>query len=98
MNEVLKLLVVGLLSSFGTAALIIVFLYLTPEKAQKWGAILLNLLLKIGVGVRILHKKYIQYDIQGRVNEYVKVKLATLPGLAAQRVRLEWVDGTISKR
>jgi hypothetical protein len=98
MTEVLKLLVVALLSSFGTLGAVLFLLYLTPEKAQKWGAILLKLLLKTGVGARLLHKKYIEYDIQGRVNEFVKIQCADLPGLAVQKVRLEWVDGTISKR
>src|SRR6266550_550512 len=98
MTEVLKLLVVALLSSFGTLGAVLLLLYLTPEKAQKWGAILLKLLLKAGVGARLLHKKYIEYDIQGRVNEFVKIQCSDLPGLAAHKVRLEWVDGTISKR
>src|SRR2546425_11081769 len=98
MTEALRLLVVALLASFGTLTLVLLFLYLTPEKAQKWGAILLKLLLKAGVGARLLHKKYIEYDIQGRGKEVVKIQCLDLPGLAAQKVRLEWVDGTISKR
>jgi len=97
-SEIVRLIVVALLASGSTLIAVLLFIFLNVEKAQKWGSILLNLLLRIGVGARLLHKKFVQYDIQGRVNEFVKINCSELPGLAAQKVRLEWVDSSISKR
>jgi len=98
MTEAIKLLVVVIGSVFGTVGLIILLLYLTPNQVEKWAAILLKLALRLGIGVRTLHKQYVRHDFQSRVNDFVRKHCPTLPGAVADKVRLEWVDGSVSKK
>ncbi len=98
MTEILKLIATFLIGSFGTTAAIILLIYFSPEKAEKWWSIFLRALMAIGVSTRTLHKKYLQHDIQSRVNHFVKKECSQLPGSAAQKAKIQWVDGSVTKR
>jgi hypothetical protein len=98
MSEVVKYLLALGTGGVVTGFAIVLLIYLTPEKAEKWYAILLGLFLRVGGGVRGLHKRWVRHDIQGRINDFVKSECASLPGSAADRVRLEYIDGRITKQ
>jgi hypothetical protein len=98
MTEVLGQVLLLVTGGAGAVGLVLLFIYLTPEKAEKWFAIVTKLLITVGIGRRKLHKEWIRHDIQGRVNEFVRQECSSLPGTVADRVKLEWVDGSITKR
>jgi len=98
MNEALRFIVVGLSSVFGVGVLVLLLIYFTPNQFEKWLAMVMKAAIKLKIGARALHKQYVRHDFQGRVNEFVKENCPVLPGAAADRVRLEWVDSTVSKQ
>src|SRR5437879_6927797 len=98
MSDLLKYVVGTLFGALGVVGLILVFIYYTPEQFEKWMAMLLKAALKLHVGVKSLHKHYVRHDFQARVNEFVKQNCSALPGAAANKVRLEWVDGQVTKQ
>lgn len=98
MSDVLKYLLGAFVGGLGSLGVLILLLYMTPEKVEKWAAILLKFLMTLGIGVRSLHKHYVRYDFEGRVNGFVKKHCPTLPGAVAQKVRLEWVDGSVDRQ
>ncbi len=98
MSEVLQRIIIALASVFGTGALVILLLYFSPNTFEKWLALLMKGAIKLRIGARALHKSYVRHDFQGRVNEFVKENCPALPGTIADRVRLEWVDGSVSKQ
>ena len=98
MGELLKATATLIWSVFGVVGVVAVFVYLTPDQAQKWFAALLKLAMKVGIGAKVLHKTYVRFDFQGRVNGFINKNCPQLPGNIAQRVRLEWVDESVSKQ
>jgi hypothetical protein len=63
-----------------------------PEKVEKWLALFWKIALKIGVSLRLAQKKYVQYDIQGRVNDFIKRHSKEMPGFQVKGVKVEWAD------
>ncbi len=98
MSEVVEKILLALGSIFGGGVLIAILIFLNPDKAEKWWALLVKGALNLHFGAKALHKHYVRHDFQGRVNEFVKKNCPALPGAAADRVRLEWVDGSVSKQ
>lgn len=98
MDELIRLimaLVGG--SSIGVVA-ILIFVFLNPEKVEKWSAIFWLVLSKMGTVFKSAHKQYVKHDMQGRINEFVKGLATAAPFLASRRVRVEWTDGNITKK
>lgn len=79
-------------------SVIVVAIISNPEKAEKWFALFWKSLVKLKVGLRFAHKKYVQHDFQGSVNEFIKKHADVVPGFQANHVRLEWVDGDVKKQ
>ena len=89
MTQVLKYLL-GL-GAFGAvvALILVVVSTVDPERFDKWRALIVGWLSRI---FGFFRKKYVQYDLQGRINTFVKQLKETAPYLADERVKLEWVD------
>src|SRR6266568_704247 len=98
MSEALKYIIGGLVSLFGAGVLVVILVFLNPDATEKWLALLMKGALKLGIGARALHKHYIRHDFQARVNSFVRRNCPALPGAVADRVRLEWIDGSVSKQ
>lgn len=97
MDELIKTLAPWLSSlSIGTIILLIVLL--NPEKIEIWSAMLWRLLDKLGILFKSANKKYIKHDLQGRINQFVKNIAKDAPFLVSSKVRIEWVDGEITKK
>lgn len=85
-------LIAFLLGSGVTLALVITVILKNPEKVEKWLALLWKLILNLRLGLRFAHKKYVQHDFQGSVNEFIKKHAKEMPGFQVKGVRLDWVD------
>lgn len=75
-----------------TVAAIVIALITNPDKAEKWFALFWRAVVACGLGLRFAHKKYVQHDFQGSVNEFVKKHAREMPGFQVKGVRLDWVD------
>lgn len=98
MSEALRIIITALVSAFGVGVLVVLLIYFSPDTFEKWLAILMKGAIKLRIGARSLHKQYVRHDFQGRVNTFVRKNCPLLPGMVADRVRLEWVDGSVSKQ
>ena len=75
-------------SAFGGAGLILLLLFLNPEKVEKWSVILwkvIYFLFKKG------EKKIVAHDIQGRVNEFCKSLKKEIANFSPVGIRIQWV-------
>ncbi len=81
-----------LFGSIGTAGIIAFIIFYFPEKAEKWWALFLKVLVRLGVGVHGLHKRYVQHEFQGSVNDFVRIHCNKVPGVENKRVRMEFID------
>ena len=87
-----------LFGSGATITLIVMAILANPEKAEKWFALFWKFVVSLGLGINIAHKKYVQHDIQGSVNEFVKIHAEEMPGFQVKGVKLEWVDADIKRQ
>lgn len=81
--------IITLISSFGTAAVIGAFIFLNPEKSEKWLSITFGWLTK---AFNVGEKQYAALDVQGRVNEFVKDLRVKSPHVADVGVKIAWVE------
>ncbi|MGH9516016.1 MAG: hypothetical protein ACRD3P_10110 [Terriglobales bacterium] len=81
-----------LLGSGVTVAVIVTAILANPEKVEKWLALFWQLVIKVRLGLRFAHKRYVQHDFQGSVNEFIKKHSKEMPGFQVKGVKLEWVD------
>jgi hypothetical protein len=87
-----------LLGGGSAIAIIVVAILSNPEKVEKWLALLWKAVDFLRLGFKQAHKKYIQHDIQGSVNEFVKTHAEEMPGFQVKGVRLEWVDADVKRQ
>lgn len=78
-----------LLPSVGTLVVIIILVLLIPEKLEKWWSIILRMFVFIN---RKWHRRLVTHDLQGRVNGFVRRLSSTVPTLASERIKVQWVD------
>ncbi len=83
-------LLIALASFFGGWVLLFVLMFLFPEKAQQWGAILARIAEKL---LRRGGKAAVAWDIQGRVNAFGKRLAKEAPEVAELGVKVEWIEG-----
>jgi hypothetical protein len=81
-----------------TVAVIVTTILANPEKTEKWFALFWKAVNALGIGLRFAHKKYVQHDFQGSVNEFVKKHSNEMPGFQVKGVRLDWVDAEINRK
>jgi hypothetical protein len=81
--------IVAAISSFGTVGIVLLVVFLNPEKSQKWLSIMFGWLAS---WFRIGEKQYAALDVQGRINEFVKEMRSKSPHMAAVGVKVVWVD------
>ncbi len=94
MGEVLKVLI----PSVSTGVLILLVLLFIPEKIEKWSALLWKWLSRFGGLFRRAHKRYVKHDLQGRINSFVKKLRVQVPGVAAAKMRIDWVGGEVDRK
>jgi len=80
-----------LLGSGVGIAVIMTAILANPEKVEKWLALIWKAIDFLKLGFKQAHKKYIQHDIQGSVNDFVKTHAEEMPGFQVKGVKLEWV-------
>jgi hypothetical protein len=94
----LKLILTFLFGSGFTVAAIVTIILANPEKAEKWFALFWKFIVNLHIGLRFAHKKYIEHDFQGNVNEFVKKHAKDMPGFQVKGVKLEWVEGDVGRQ
>jgi len=87
-----------LLGSGITFAVVVIAILTNPEKVEKWFALLWKALVHIRLGLRFAHKRYVQHDFQGSVNEFIKKHAKELPGFQVKGVKLDWVDAEVKRQ
>lgn len=84
-------------SSIGIAVIVTAIIK-NPEKVEKWTALFWKTVDFLKLGFKEAHKKYIQHDIQGSVNEFVKTHAEEMPGFQVKGVKLEWIDTDVKRQ
>jgi hypothetical protein len=87
-----------LLGSGITLAVVVTIILTNPEKVEKWIALLWKAAVKIRLGLRFAHKKYVQHDFQGSVNEFIKKHAKEMPGFHVKGVKLDWIDAEVKRQ
>ncbi|TGM61805.1 hypothetical protein [Leptospira vanthielii] len=87
-------LVIILILIFPATAFIylLVLLIQNPEKIEKWSSLVYKFFINIGIAAGWIKRKYIQHDLQSRVNAFVKKTVKWLPQMNISQVQLKWVD------
>jgi hypothetical protein len=95
-------ILVRLLSSLGGGLIVFIviisILIRNPEKVDKWLALLLRLLNRLGYIFKFAHRQYVKHDLQGRVNEFAKELTQDAPFIASTRIRVELAEGSITRK
>ncbi len=91
-------IIIGALGGWALVVGVAIFIFLNPEKVEKWAALFWLLLSRLGSLFRSAHKQYVRHDLQGRINEFVKRVGNAAPYLATRRIRIEWTDATVTRR
>jgi hypothetical protein len=94
MSEILETILIVLVSSLGTDTLIGIFVFLNVEKVEKWLAVIGY---AVGRVFKSVNKKAVQFDLQGCINDYVKMVSKETPTLETQKVKVELVDENTKK-
>ncbi len=55
-------------------------------------------MIAVRLGLRFAHKKYVQHDFQGSVNEFIKKHVKEMPGFQVKGVKLDWVDADVKRQ
>jgi hypothetical protein len=98
MDQSLLALLIALFGGIPLVVIVLAFIAWNPEKVEKWGSILLRLLSLFPRLFKGARKKYVQYDLQGRINSFTKGLVKAAPFLKRNRVRIQWIDETVSKQ
>lgn len=92
------LIFLAFVAPLGVLGVCLVYLLMNPEKVEKWGSILWRVLAAFGGLFKSAKRKYVQYDLQGRINDFTTSISASAPYLAERRVVIEWTDpGQVTK-
>jgi len=70
----------------------------SPEKVEKWCALIWRFLSFLGFVFRGAHKQYIKLDLQGRLGEFSKGLAKDAPFLAETRVEVKWIDEDVTRK
>jgi hypothetical protein len=81
-----------------TVGLIFVAILKNAEKVETWMSLFWAAVLKLNIGIRSAHKKYVQHDFQGRVNDFIKHHSKEMPGFQVKGVHLNWEVGDTKRQ
>lgn len=95
---VLRSILIFLFGGGVTIVTIVAVILANPEKAEKWFALFWKAIVNLGLGLKFAHKKYVEHDFQGNVNEFVKKHAKDMPGFQAKRVKLEWIESDVKRQ
>ena len=84
-------------TGIGTALIILFLIIFNPEKFEKWLALVYKFLAMFPQLFRAAHRRYVRYDLQGRINEYTKGLSSRGDFLVYERVKVEWTKGSIDR-
>jgi hypothetical protein len=87
-----------LLGSGISAAIIATAILKNPELVEKWIALFWKFVMHLKVAFGFAHKKYVQYDVQGSVNDFIRHHAKEMPGFQVRGVKLEWEDADIKRQ
>jgi len=88
----------GFLGGVSLAGGAIIYLLLHPEKIEIWSSLVWRVLSNLGSIFSFAHKRYVKYDMQGRVNRFARGLSKDAPYLASNKVRVEWVSDDVTKK
>jgi hypothetical protein len=84
-------------TGIGVALIIFVLILFNPEKFEKWLALIYKFLALFPRLFRAAHRRYIRYDLQGRINDFTKRLSSRGDFLVHERVKVEWTKGGIDR-
>jgi hypothetical protein len=96
-DDIVKTIVIYLFGFGGIGFLWFIFFFLNPEIFEKWAAIFWKIICKIWKGWQTAEKKFIAFDVQGRINEFSRRIKSDVSGYDALGVKLVWVGETDSE-
>jgi hypothetical protein len=95
---VFRSILIFLFGSGFTVAAIVGVILANPEKAEKWFALFWKGLMNLHLGLQFAHKKYVEHDFQGNVNEFVRKHAKDMPGFQVKGVKLEWIEADVKRQ
>ncbi len=77
------------LAIFGSSGFILLIIFLNPQKAEIWASIFWKLLRTF---FKKAEKKYIQHDIQGRINDYNRILGKEVKNYEPTGIKISWIE------
>ena len=71
--------------------IVLITIALNPEKIEKWVALLWQAIDQLGAFAKFANKRYVQHDLQGRVNGFVRRLKHKMPSLDNSKIAIEWI-------
>ncbi|MBW3590071.1 MAG: hypothetical protein KY429_11705 [Actinobacteria bacterium] len=85
------------LGAFGGIGLVLLILFLNPDKVEKWTALFWKGVAAFPRLFRRAKRKYVEHDLQGRINDFTKGLVREAPYLPRVRVKVDWTDETLTR-
>jgi hypothetical protein len=82
----------GAVASLGVLGVILIYFLMHPEKLETWASILWRLASRAPGLVRTAQRRYVQFDLQGRINNFTRDVGDDAPYLAEKKVEVRWVE------
>ena len=80
------------LGAVGLVAIgIVIYLLVMPEKAEKASAMIAGFVSRFAKGA---NKRYVRYDLQGRINDFTRDLRTDAPFLSDHKVKIQWTEPT----
>jgi len=99
MDELIKTIITLFIGGTIPVVLVVILVALNPEKVEIWLSILFKILSNIIKFIKGFRKSYIKYDLQGRVNSFIKDISNKVPSLSPYKMKLEWIKtSTITRK
>lgn len=87
-DGLLQELLAFVVGSFGTGGVVVLVLFLFPEKVEKWGVMLWRLIYFLS---HKGEKRIVAHDIQGRVNDFAKSLKKEIHNFEPVGIGIQWV-------
>lgn len=97
-NQFLQIFLVWLVTTFGTAGLILFIVIVFPGILNKTISSYWALIEKIGILYSKANKGKIKYSIQGKISDFSFELYDKLPEFQAPAIKVEWIDQNVTRK
>lgn len=97
-SEAIKAVIAAIVGAVGTGGIIIVLIFLFPEKVEKWQSVIWGWIESAGILYKKANKEKIRHSIQSDVSSFATDLSLELPQFNPPGVKIEWIEGAENRK